>query len=132
PVGSSSGNGGVVSYGVNVALDAPPAGLRPGMSADITITAASAANVLAIPSRALTGTPGSYTVRVVAADGSVSTRAVEVGLVTSSLAEIKSGLQAGERVVTGTSSSQQTVNGTTNGRGGFFGGGGGGVVVPGR
>ena len=92
------------------------------MSADITITAASANGVLAIPSRALTGNPGSYTVRVVAADGSVSTRSVQVGLVTSSLAEIKSGLQAGELVVTGTSSSQNTV---TNGfGGGGFGGGG--------
>ena len=122
PVGSSSGSGGVVSYGVSVALDAPPAGLRPGMSADITITAASATGVLAIPSRALTGNPGSYTVRVVAADGSVSTRSVQVGLVTSSLAEIKSGLQAGELVVTGTSSTQNTV---TNGfGGGGFGGGG--------
>lgn len=127
PVGSGSGNGGVVSYGVDVALDAPPAGLRPGMSADISIVAASATNVLAIPSRALTGNAGSYTVRVVAADGSVSTRSIEVGLVTSSLAEVKSGLQAGELVVTGTSSSQNAVNNGFGG-GGF---GGGGTVIRG-
>ena len=119
PVGSSAGNGGVVSYAVDVALDAPPARLRPGMSADITIVAASATNVLAIPSRALTGNAGSYTVRVVAADGSVATRSVEVGLVTSSLAEVRSGLQAGEQVVTGTSSDQNAV---TNLGGGFGGG----------
>lgn len=127
PVGSGAGNGGVVSYAVRVALDAPPAGLRPGMSADITIVAASATNVLAIPSRALTGNAGSYSVRVVAADGSVSTRNVEVGLVTSSLAEVTSGLQAGDMVVTGTSSDQNTVNG------GFAGGGlgGGGTVIRG-
>lgn len=130
PVGSGSGSGNVVSYAVKVALDAPPAGLRPGMSADITITAASAPNVLAIPSRALTGNAGSYTVRVVAADGSVSTRSIEVGLVTSSLAEVKSGLQAGELVVTGTSSNQNTV---TNGfGGGGFQGGGGGTVIRGQ
>ncbi|HET7181949.1 MAG TPA: efflux RND transporter periplasmic adaptor subunit [Candidatus Limnocylindrales bacterium] len=129
PVGSGSGNGGVVSYAVQVALDAPPATLRPGMSADITITAASATNVLAIPSRALAGNAGSYTVRVVAADGTVSTRNVEVGLVTSSLAEIKSGLQAGDLVVTGTSSTQNTV---TNGfGGGGLNGGGGGTVIRG-
>ena len=127
PVGSGSGNGGVVSYGVDVALDAPPAGLRPGMSADITIVAASATNVLAIPSRALAGNAGAYTVRVVAADGSVSTRSIEVGLVTSSLAEVKSGLQAGELVVTGTSSSQNAVNSGFGG-GGF---GGGGTVIRG-
>lgn len=119
PVGSGAGNGAVVSYAVEVALDAPPAGLRPGMSADITIVAASATNVLAIPSRALAGNAGSYTVRVVAADGSVSARTVEVGLVTSSLAEVRSGLQAGDQVVTGTSSDQDAVN-----LGGGFGGGG--------
>lgn len=124
PVGSGGGNGAVVSYAVDVVLDAPPAGLRPGMSADITIVAASATNVLAIPSRALTGTAGAYTVRVVAADGSVTTRNVEVGLVTSSLAEVKSGLQAGELVVTGTSSDQNAI---TNVGGGF----GGGTVIRG-
>jgi len=116
PVGSDSGSTGVVSFAVVVQLDAPPAELRPGMSADISIVAASATNVIAIPSRALSGSAGAYTVRVVAADGTVSVRSVEVGLVTSSLAEIKSGLQAGEQVVTGTSSTQ---NSTTTGGGGF-------------
>jgi multidrug efflux pump subunit AcrA (membrane-fusion protein) len=92
------------------------------MSADISIVAASATNVLSIPSRALSGSAGAYTVRVVAADGSVSVRDVQVGLVTSSLAEITSGLQPGERVVTGTSSTQ---NSTTTVGGGAFPGGGG-------
>jgi macrolide-specific efflux system membrane fusion protein len=123
PVGSDSGGSGVVSFAVVVELDAPPANLRPGMSADISIVAASATNVLAIPSRALSGAAGSYTVRVVAADGTVSVRDVEVGLVTSSQAEIKSGLQAGERVVTGTSSSQNSTT-TVGGPAGAFPGGG--------
>jgi len=122
PVGSATGTNGVVSFAVDVRLESPPAGLRPGMTADITIVAASATNVLAIPSRALSGTADAYTVRVMAADGSVSVRDVQVGLVTSSLAEIKSGLQAGERVVTGTSSTQNTTN--TFGGGGAFPGGG--------
>ena len=123
PVGTASGTNGVVTFAVNVKLASPPAGLRPGMSADITIVAASATNVIAIPSRALSGTADAYTVRVMAGDGSVSVRDVEVGLVTSSLAEIKSGLQAGERVVTGTSTTQNTT--TTGGAGGgtFPGGG---------
>jgi macrolide-specific efflux system membrane fusion protein len=125
PVASGSGSGGVVSFGVDVQLSAPSAGLRPGMSADITIVAASARNVLAIPSRALSGAAGTYTVRVVAADGSVSTRPVEVGLVTSSLAEVKSGLQTGELVVTGTSNSQNAAN---LGGGGAFPVGGGTII----
>ncbi|HTK44117.1 MAG TPA: efflux RND transporter periplasmic adaptor subunit [Patescibacteria group bacterium] len=122
PVGSASGSNGVVAYPVTIALDAPPSALRPGMSADVSITAASATNVLSIPSRALSGAAGAYTVRVLAADGTVSVRGVEVGLVTSSLAEIKSGLQAGDRVVTGTSTSQSST--TTVGGGGAFPGGG--------
>jgi RND family efflux transporter MFP subunit len=122
PVGTGSGSNGVVEFAVTVSLDAPPVGLRPGMSADISIVAASASNVLSIPSRALAGNAGAYTVRVVAADGSVATRTVEVGLVTSSLAEIKSGLQAGELVVTGTSSTQNQAT-TTVGGGAFPGGG---------
>lgn len=122
PVGTGSGANGVVEFAVAVSLDSPPAGLRPGMSADISIVAASATNVLAIPSRALAGNAGAYTVRVVAADGSVSTRSVGVGLVTSSLAEITSGLQAGELVVTGTSSTQNQAT-TTVGGGAFPGGG---------
>jgi membrane fusion protein, macrolide-specific efflux system len=137
PSGSASGSNSVVDYAVEIALDAPPQTLKPGMSADVSIVTASASQVLAIPSRALSGTVGSYTVRVVDADGTVETRAVTVGLVTSSLAEIQSGLQAGERVVTGTSSSQQSA--TQNG-GGLFGGGrlggggngGGTVVTPNR
>lgn len=122
PVAAAGGSSGVVSFAVKVKLDSPPASLRPGMSADITIVAASATNVLAIPSRALSGSAGSYAVRVVAADGTAATRQVQVGLVTSSLAEIKSGLQAGELVVTGTSSSQSSVN--AGGGGGAFPGAG--------
>lgn len=131
PTSSSSGNNGVVEYAVEIALDAPPAALRPGMSADVSVVTATASGVLAVPSRALSGTAGSYTVRVVAADGSVETRDVTVGLVTSSLAEIKSGVQAGERVVTGTSSTQQT-NATNRGVFGGGAGAGGQVIVPGR
>ena len=123
PVGSGGGSGGVVSFAVAVQLDAPPSGLRPGMSADITIVATSATGVLAIPSRALSGAAPNYTVRIVAADGAVSTRSITVGLVTSSLAEVKSGLQAGDLVVTGTSSTQNALaNGGTVGGGAFPGG----------
>jgi len=136
PAGTSSGNSGVVSFAVAVLLDAPPQTVKPGMSADVSVITATATNVVAIPSRALSGSAGSYTVRVVAADGSVSVREVTVGLITSSLAEIQSGLQAGEQVVTGTSSTQAAVNQVGGGIGGGGRGGttfpGGGVIVQGR
>jgi membrane fusion protein, macrolide-specific efflux system len=126
PAASSAGNSGVVSFAVEVALTNPPAGLRSGMSADVTITTASATGVLAIPARGLNGTAGAYRVRVLAADGSVSTTDVTVGLITASLVEIKSGLQAGDRVITGTSTQQSTTNRAGGGTNGAFPGAGGG------
>ena len=118
---SSGSSTGVVSYAVTVALKNPPATLKPGMTADVTITTASASGVLAVPAAALRGTAGNYTVLVMTAAGTPEARPVTVGLITSSLVEIKSGLNAGEVVVTGTSSTQRTTTGT----------GGGGIVVPG-
>jgi multidrug efflux pump subunit AcrA (membrane-fusion protein) len=92
------------------------------MTADVTITTASASGVLAVPAAALRGTAGNYTVLVMTAAGTPEARPVTVGLITSSLVEVKSGLNAGEVVVTGTSSTQRTTTGT---------GGAGGLVVPG-
>lgn len=121
PTGSSTS--GVVGFGILVTLDSVPAGVRPGMSADITVVTAEATGVLAIPSVALSGSLGAYTVTVMGSDGSTAVRTVSVGLVTNNLAEITNGLSAGERVVTGTASTQLT---TTNTGGGFRGGLGGG------
>jgi macrolide-specific efflux system membrane fusion protein len=134
PSAETGGSSGVVSFAITVQLSQAPQQLRPGMSADVTIVTASASGVLTIPSRALSGTGGSYAVRLVGADGSVQTRSVTVGLVTDSLAEIKSGLAAGDAVVTGTSSTSTLgTGGTGTGRGGFnggaFGGPPGGVII---
>jgi macrolide-specific efflux system membrane fusion protein len=123
PTGNSSGSNGAVSFAVEIVLQDVPATVRSGMSASVTITTASASNVLAVPSRALVGTAGNYAVRILDADNTVTVKPVEVGLVTSTLAEIKSGIQAGDRVITGTSAQQST---TTTNRGGFGGGLGGG------
>lgn len=126
PTANAADSSGVVSYAVTITITNSPATLRPGMTADITITTASAANVLTIPAAALSGTDGNYTVRILTATGVPETRQVEIGLVTSSLAEVKSGLTAGEPVITGTAAERAATT-TTNG-GGF---GGGGIAVPG-
>jgi hypothetical protein len=120
--GSSGSSSSVVSYAVTVALTDPPATLRAGMTADVTITTASATNVLAVPAAALRGAADNYTVLVMSAAGTPESRPVTVGLITSSLVEITSGLSAGDVVVTGTSSTQRTTTGT---------GTGGGLTVPG-
>jgi hypothetical protein len=94
------------------------------MTADITITTASAAGVLAVPAAAIRGTADNYSVLVLA-NGNPEPRPVTVGLMTSALVEIRSGLSAGDQVVIGTSSQQRST--TTNG----FGPGGGTFVGPG-
>jgi len=132
---TASGSSGVVSYAVTVALKQPPATLRAGMTADVTITTASASGVLAVPAAALRGSEGNYTVLVMSATGTPESKPVTVGLITSSLVEIKSGLSAGDVVVTGTSSTQRTTTGTGGGGSGTFvvpGGGGGGFRGPGN
>ncbi|HET9615227.1 MAG TPA: efflux RND transporter periplasmic adaptor subunit, partial [Candidatus Limnocylindrales bacterium] len=120
---SSSSSNAVVSYAVTINLASPPAGMRSGMTANITITTASASNVLAVPAAAIRGTSGNYTVLVLV-NGQPQSRPVTVGLITSSLVEVQSGLNQGDPVVIGTSSQQRST--TTNGFGG-----GGGFVVPG-
>jgi multidrug efflux pump subunit AcrA (membrane-fusion protein) len=127
PTAASSGtNSSVVSYAVTLDLASPPAGLRSGMTADITITTASARGVLAVPAAALRGTSGNYSVLVLV-NGAPEARPVTVGLMTSALVEIQSGLSDGDAVVIGTSSQQRSTTGT----GGFGAGGGGGLTVPG-
>lgn len=126
----ASSNSGVVSYGIVVTLPDSPKGAVPGMSAAIAVTTASAANVLAVPAIALsTANDGTYTVRVLDASGQPASVAVDVGLISSSLAEIKSGISAGTAVVIGTASNRTSSGTTTTTRipgldgGGFPGGG---------
>ena len=124
----------VVSYPVTVALDESPADAHAGMSADVTITTASASDVLTVPTAALLGSEGNYRVRTLASDGTLTAVPVEVGLATDSVAEITSGLTEGTAVVTGTASDlagTSTTTGGFGGPGGGFGGPGGGFVGPG-
>jgi macrolide-specific efflux system membrane fusion protein len=75
------------------------------MTAEVHIVLGEAKNVLTIPSAALTKVPGGgYSVQVVGADENISIRKVEVGFNNKISAEIRSGLKAGERVVTGEAS----------------------------
>jgi macrolide-specific efflux system membrane fusion protein len=133
PAASSSSSGGVVSYTVTVDLTSPPAALRAGMSAEVSVTTAQATAVLAIPTTALQSLAGGYAVDVLAADGQPRSQLVSVGLITSSFTEIQAGLAEGDRVVVGTTSQRQTgLPGAFPGGGGVrLGGGGGGGNNPG-
>jgi RND family efflux transporter MFP subunit len=123
---AGDGSSGVVAFPVTVTLTSAPPEARAGMSADVTITTASATGVLTVPSAALQGSDGDYAVMTLAADGTPQRTPVQVGLVTSTAAEIKSGLAEGTAVVTGTTADLVgTVN--DNGGGRF---GNGGVAIP--
>ena len=123
---AGDGSSGVVAFPVTVTLTDAPAGARAGMSAEVTITIASATGVLTVPSSALQGSDGDYEVMTLGADGTPRRQRVEVGLLTSTTAEITSGLAEGTAVVTGTASD---LIGTVDQGNGRFGPGGG-IAVP--
>ncbi|QRG09619.1 efflux RND transporter periplasmic adaptor subunit [Xanthobacter dioxanivorans] len=96
---SSSTSSAVYYIGV---FDVPnPKGrLRTDMTAEVHIVLGRAAGVLTVPATALVRAGKGYHVRVLKPDGTVDRR-IEVGLNDKITAEIRSGLEDGEKVVTG-------------------------------
>jgi RND family efflux transporter MFP subunit len=125
PTATGNTTGAVVNYAVVVSLANAPANVRAGMTADVTITIDSATGVMTVPAAALRGDTGNYTVLVLGADGTPTAQPVQVGLITNTTAEVKSGLTVGQEVITGVNNAQTTT--TTAGGGGFGGGGFGGA-----
>lgn len=121
---SSTSDSGVVSYGVDVSLSDPPSNLRQGATATITITTASAKDVLAVPTSAVTTANGASTVTVIK-NGKSSSKSVTIGVKGDTYTEIKSGLSEGDTVSLGAASS----SGGGGFPGGSFPGGAGGPVV---
>jgi len=127
PVATASNS--VVTYATTISLDAIPAGLRLGQTAEVSIiTASSKADALHVPTAAVTTANGTSTVKVVAS-GKTSIKTVILGIIGDTGTEIKSGLTAGQIVVIGTVAA--TTTGTTGtgstglgaGGGARFGGG---------
>ena len=138
---TSAGGSSVVTYAVRITLTNAPASVLSGMTASAAVTTAQAASVIAVPAISLVGSAGNYGVRVIAADGTSQVVPVQVGLVTTSLAEVKSGITEGETVSIGTVSARTSTTTTGGGvaipgvgvGGGGGGGGfgrGGGIVAP--
>ena len=100
---------GLFSFSVTIALPGAPALTAPSMTANVDITTATARSVVAVPASAIGGTPGAYTVQVYDGPSNVRTVSVEVGLMTASQAEIKSGVSPGTAVVTGVATAKDLV-----------------------
>jgi multidrug efflux pump subunit AcrA (membrane-fusion protein) len=89
-------------YQTLVAIDEPLEGLKPGMSAEVTILVEdSPTRSLTIPVQAIVGTPamGKYRKCFVMTEDGPLEREILVGLSNEKMAEIKSGLTAGEQVI---------------------------------
>ncbi len=90
---------GLVTFPVDISLDAPDEHLRAGLTADVEILVAEARDVIVVPKAAVQTTPRGGVVFVAAADGSSSRRVVQTGLSSRLQIEIVSGLEAGEFVM---------------------------------
>ena len=115
----------VVEYGVTVSLTDPPASLKLGQTASVSITTGTKDAVLSVPTSAVTtvGTRHSVTVRK---NGKDSVVQIQTGLTGDSTTEVTSGLSDGDVVVIPTSSGS-TGGFTFPGGGGLGGGPGGGL-----
>ncbi|MCX5569018.1 efflux RND transporter periplasmic adaptor subunit [Kaistia nematophila] len=87
--------------------------LRTYMTAEVHIVLGKANDVLTVPAVALgpRNADGSYTVRVVEGD-KITPRKVDIGLNDKVIAEVKSGLKAGDKVVTGEGSATASAAGS--------------------
>jgi macrolide-specific efflux system membrane fusion protein len=126
------GSQSTVQYGTAILMPTPPPGMRPGMSASVSITTAQANDVTFLPSVAVTpvGGPdsGQGTVQVLQPDGTQQQRTIGTGLSSDTVTQVTSGLSLGDLVVLPDQSaaSAATLRGL-NGGGGRGGGGGGGA-----
>lgn len=89
---------GSLTYPMKVTLDNESASIKPGMFAEVVITSEKSEDVIALPSSAVLIKSGK-TVVVVIEDDKVVMKEVVVGVDNGDLAEIKSGITAGETVV---------------------------------
>jgi macrolide-specific efflux system membrane fusion protein len=130
PVSTVANN--VVTYPVTIALIDPPASLKDGMTAQVSVIVQTASNVLELPSAAIT-TTGSFSTVKVLTKGVQKVTPVTLGLVGSSYTQIISGVTEGETVVEPTatvSAATSTGSGGGGPGGGGFGGGGFGGGAP--
>ncbi len=94
--------GGAVYYKTTVGFNMPDDRIKTGMTANVWIETGAAQNTLIIPASAITRTGANATVMIYQG-GSIIHQPVSTGLTDENgMVEILSGLQDGERVVTGT------------------------------
>lgn len=89
----------VVYYKTIIDFDEIPQGVRPGMTADITIKTAFRENVLAVPKRAIKKADGRTTIDIFK-NGNIEKREIQTGIEGSEgMVEVVSGIEEGEEIV---------------------------------
>lgn len=91
---------GVARFEVTIKVNGGPE-LKPGMQAKAYIKAGNAKNVLLVPLEAVFQEDGQNKVEILEADGTPKVITVELGLMNDKVAEVKSGLSEGQKVITG-------------------------------
>ncbi|MDP9906901.1 MULTISPECIES: HlyD family efflux transporter periplasmic adaptor subunit [Arthrobacter] len=125
----------VVSYPVTISIKNPPAALRLGQSANISVTTATAKNALTVPSLAITTTGTRQTVNVMK-NGTATAVTITTGITDNGRTQVLTGLSAGDQIELPAISSTLDTTGTTGrtgtgglgGTGGFGGTGGAGIT----
>jgi len=115
---------GVATFPITIGVKGSTSDLYEGISASVSVTTLSVANVLTVPSSAV-HTEGTSSYVDVLSNGKEVTTPVTVGAVGSTLTQIKSGLTPGEEVILAEVTS---IVPSSSGFGGFGGGGLGGAT----
>lgn len=89
----------IKEYAVDIDIENPPEGLRPGMTAQIDVLAERIENSVQIPNQAVIGRNGRFFCAVPASDGSLLTREITVGSSNEDTIVVLDGLEPGESVV---------------------------------
>lgn len=95
-----SDQNGITRFGVNIKV-VGSVELRPGMQGKAHVKAGSAENVLLVPLEAIFEEDGQSRVEILLPDGTTKVVAVQLGLMNDRVAEVKSGLEEGQLVITG-------------------------------
>ena len=110
---SGSVSSGVTTYPATITLDSPPEVLYPNMSVSAAIITHTKDDVITVSTAAVQTQDDQSTVRILK-DGKVQTVDVETGLSNDTQIEIVSGINEGDTVITGQSSSSTKTTGQQN------------------
>ena len=89
----------IKEYAVHVEIDSPPLGLRPGMSAEVTVTVETLGDVTQVPVQAVLERNSRFFCATQDSAGRLATREIKIGSVNDEMAVVLGGLTPSETVI---------------------------------